>query len=160
MKAAFTFEYEDLLEHIEKILSMNGMRPCVSEDGSKRIRFDSKKKQVVVECEAVPFPSTCPFCQSGVHQEATTKNDDSTTNEEALDDTTKKIDDPQANDVESEENAPMSLAQLKAQSRALGRKEGPIKVNIQRGAEAHAALAQPSRLPGESTEPPGDGEDF
>lgn len=156
MKVTFTFEYADLLAQLEKTLAMNGVRPLVDDQGNKQIRFDSKQKQVVVHCEAAPLPTACPFCQAGVHQDITTKRDDSTENKEALDDEATTINDPQATE-EVEENAPMSLAQLKAQSRALSRKDGPIKVH--RDSEAHAALAEPALMPGESAGPP-EGDDF
>jgi len=160
MKVTFTFEFSDLVEHIEKLLSMNGVKPLGDHHGGKQIHFDSKKKQVVAHCEAAPIPSTCPFCNAGVEQELPTSKDaqspqanvDVHDNHEAED--AEEAEDTQANTAQ--ENVPMSLSALRAQSNALASRKGPIKV--QRGAEAHAALAKPSLMDGESEEPPGEGD--
>jgi hypothetical protein len=161
MKIKFTFEYGDLLEQIEKMLAMNGVKPLTNDKGQKLIHFNHKKKEVTVEAEAAPIPDACLFCGAGVHQEAPTVDDSKTqayieepkTNDEEQSDETS-----QANTGEPEDNVPMSLAALRAQSGALARKDGPIKHNVQRGAEAHAELVRPSRLDGESDDPPFPGE--
>lgn len=162
MKIAFTFEYADLMEQIEKMLAMNGVTPLLDAEGNKRISFNHKKKEVIVHCEASPIPDSCLFCGAGVDQEAQTKQDDPSTqaNEDEPKPTEPTINDSQANEGEQEEDGgtPMSLAQLKAQSSALSRQDGPIKHNVQRGAEAHAALAGPTLMEGESSDPPFGGE--
>ena len=163
MKVTFTFEYKDLLDQIEKMLSMSGVRALEDGDGKKAIHFDSKKKEVVIHCEAAPLPNACPFCGSGVQEEIQTKphsgsDDDSKANEvsqdEVKDDSQSDV--SQANTDDPEENVPMSLSALRAQSQALAKSKPPFKVA--RGAEAHAALAKPSRLDGESDDPPFPGE--
>lgn len=163
MKVTFTFEYKDLLEQIEKMLSMNGVRALVDKDGNKEIHFDSKKKEVVIHCEAAPLPKTCLFCGSDVQKEAQTQpcggSDDSKTNEVSQDevnDGDSNDDVSQVNKGDSEENMPMSLASLRARSDALASRKSPFKVA--RGAEAHAALAKPSLMDGESEDPPFPGE--
>lgn len=166
MKITITFEYGDLLEDIEKKLAMSGVRPTVNDKGEKQITFNHKKKEVVAHCEAAPVPDSCLFCGGGVDLEAQTKQGDPSTqannNEPKPTETTQQDnDDSQANEGDQEEGGePMSLAQLKAHSRALSRKGGPIKHNVQRGAEAHAALAKPAMMDGETTESPfgGDGD--
>jgi hypothetical protein len=167
MKITITFEYADLLEDIEKKLAMSGVRPTVNDKGEKQITFNHKKKEVVAHCEAAPIPDSCLFCGGGVDQEAQTKQDDPSTqaNEDEpkpTEPTNKDDDDSQANEGEQEDGGtPMSLAQLKAHSSALSRQDGPIKHNVQRGAEAHAALAGPTLMEGESSDPPfgGDGDE-
>ena len=159
MKVTFTFEYGDLLEQIEKMLSMNGVKALTDDEGNKLITFNQKKKEIVIHCEAAPIPEACPFCNSGVQQDDTeiddsktqTIDDDSQTND---DDPSNKV--SQANTGDEEENVPMSMAALKAQSRALSSQKGPLKVA--RGAEAHAELVEPSRLDGETEDPPSPGE--
>ena len=164
MKITITFEYDDLLEDIEKKLAMSGVRPTVNDKGEKQITFNHKRKEVVAHCEAAPVPDSCLFCGGGVDQELPTKQDSKTqanTDEHEDNEPTANDEDSQANEGEPEEGEePMTLAQLKSHSRALSRKEGPIKHNVQRGAEAHAALATPSLMEGESTESPfgGDGD--
>jgi hypothetical protein len=162
MKIKFTFEYADLLEQIEKMLAMNGVKALTNDKGQKRITFNSKKKEVTVEAEAAPIPEACLFCGAGVNQEAQTIDDSktqaistetSTTNDEEQSDETS-----QANTGEEQENVPMSMAALRAQSGALATQDGPIKHDVQRGAEAHAELVKPSRLDGESEDPPFPGE--
>jgi hypothetical protein len=163
MKVTFTFEYGDLLDQIEKMLSMSGVRPLVDDKGNKLITFNHKKKEVVVHCEAIPVPDACPFCGSGVNQEApkeepNVKEEPSFKEEQDVQDATANDgeQDSQANDSDEDpENVPLSMAALKAQSSALASR-GPTRV--QRGAEAHAALATPSLLDGESTDPPFPGE--
>lgn len=158
MKVTFTFEYADLLEQIEKMLSMNGVQALKEANGNKQVYFDHKKKEIVVHCEAAPLPESCPFCGSGVHPEAQGQADPQ------IDEDTKANEDPQANEDtqantdDSEENTPMSLSALRAQSSALAAQKPPFKTRVTPGAEAHAALAQPATLDGESNEPPEPGE--
>jgi hypothetical protein len=154
MKVTFTFEFSDLLEHIEKLLSMNGVKLLGDSHGGKQIHLDPKKKQIVAHCEAAPIPSTCPFCGKGVEQELPTSKDAQSpqTNIDVHDNDEAEA--AQANTVE--ENVPMSLSALRAQSNALASRKGPIKV--QRGAEAHAALAKPVLMDGESEDAPGEGD--
>jgi hypothetical protein len=162
MKMTITFEFDDVLDAITKMLAMNGTKPLLDDKGQPRIHFNTKKKEVTVHCEAAPLPDSCLFCGSGVDREAPTQQDSKTQtiNEEHDEYEEQEHDGSQANEGEQEENAPMSLAQLKAQSSALSRKEGPIKHNVQRGAEAHAALARPQLMDGESSDPPfGEGGD-
>lgn len=165
MKVTFTFEYADLLEQIEKMLAMNGVQALTDDEGNKQIHFNHKKKEVVIHCEAAPIPDSCPFCGSGVDQEAPTQKDDPRPKDEPSEQATQENEGESeennvstANTGDQEENRPMSLAALRAQSGALARKQGPIKHNVQRGAEAHAALVEPSLLDGESDEPPFPGE--
>lgn len=160
MKVTFTFEYGDLLEQIEKMLSMNGVKALTDDEGKKLIIFNHKKKEIVTHCEAAPIPDSCPFCGSGVQQEAQTISD-SKQQATSIEDAQTNDDDQhdeatQANTGDSTENRPMSLAALRAQSGALASQEGPIKV--QRGAEAHAKLVKQSQLDGESDDPPSPGE--
>lgn len=157
MKIKFTFEYADLLEQIIKMLAMNGVKPLTDGQGQPLIHFNHKKKEVTVEAEAAPIPDTCLFCGSGVQQEAQTQKDDPKTQDEQRSPTENDGEqDSQANKGDEEENRPMSLAALRAQSRDLASQTGPIRV--QRGAEAHAALAKPSLMDGESDDPPFPGE--
>ena len=157
MKVTFTFEFDDLLGQIVKLLSMSGVKPLLDADDKPCISFDSKKKEVTVQCEAAPVPTACPFCTHTVNTATPTQQDSKTTantDEPITTEATTNDDDSQANNGEEKEDGgePMTLAQIRAQSNALSRKVGPIKV--QRGAEAHAALATTSRLEGESSEPP------
>ena len=76
MKVTFTFEFKDLIEHIEKMLSMNGVAPKTDEDGGKQITFNVKKKEIVAHCEAIPVPDACPFCNSDVDQSTQTQQAD------------------------------------------------------------------------------------
>jgi hypothetical protein len=160
MKIKFTFEYDDLLEQITKMLAMNGVKPLINDKGQPLVHFNHKKKEITVEAEAAPIPDACLFCGGGVQTQAPTEAtiDDSKTQAASTETSTANEDEPKANTGEEEENVPMSMAALKAQSQAFASQDGPIKHDVQRGAEAHAALAGPSRLDGESEDPPFPGE--
>jgi hypothetical protein len=153
MKMTITFEFDDVLDTITKMLAMNGTKPQLNDKGQPRIHFNTRKKEVTVHCEAAPIPNSCLFCEGGVNQEVPTQQDDSI-EKEYNEHESPANDASQANTGEEGENQPMSLAQLKAQSHALSRQDGPIKHNVQRGAEAHAALATPRLMDGESTRNP------
>jgi hypothetical protein len=154
MKMTITFEFEDVLETIVKMLATNGTRPRLDDAGRPRIDFNVKKKEVTVHCEAAPLPDACLFCGRGVDQSAPIQQDDESNESNESNKHSSQENDESQEITDQEENAPMSLAQLKAQSRALSHKKGPIKHDVQRGAEAHAALARPSLMDGESGDPP------
>jgi hypothetical protein len=157
MKIIFTFEYADLLEHIIKVLAMSGIKPVHDTEGNPRVVFNNKQKEVVIHGEASTIPNACLFCGSHVNVETSDVQVKSQT-EITKYSSNEENETSQAITGDKEENVPMSMAALRAQSNALVSRKDKRPRKIQPGADAHAALVTNTLLEGESTEPPGEGD--
>lgn len=126
MKVTYTFSFEDVLRYVTELLQMKGATPLLK-GGELDISFNTRKKEIVANCEPTEIPTVCPVCRA-------TLNDTTTSSKQS-----------------PENDAVMSMEQLKQRSRAIN-SAGP---RTDDGIDPYAANTI-SLMTGESFDPPFD----